>query len=289
MSDSDFDSDDFEDANDGGGKVVSEIKNEVADENSKDFIEPTGIVHGDESEQKEMTFCDATGEKFQVRGNNHLEDSVKIPSQDPIFECISVTCYESKKHIRHIATRSPKLKAKLASKDCPFLFIVTWLVPGPPPRTAVCLFRRKVAKGVDPKFDELFDKFLKGTDEERNERFKFIPNAIKSGFFVRSSLKTLGGMRPVIIGKKLTTSYYIGKNYLEVDIDISSSKVACMVCGIFLGALKNMVIDMAFLLEAGHDKDRFGGKGKEELPERIVAGVRVMHCIIKKACERVKW
>lgn len=289
MSDSDFDSDEFQDATGGDEeKIISEIKNEVMEENAKDFIEGSGLSPGDIEELKEMTFGNASGNKFQVRGHNYLEDKVKIPSKDPIFECVSVSCYDSKKHIKHVASRSPTLKAKLASKDCPFLFIVTWLVPGPPPRTAVCLFKRVVPPKVDPKFDELFDKFLAGTDEERNERFKFIPCAIKSGFFVRSSLKTLGGMRPVIIGKKLKTEYFVGKNYLEVNIDISSSSIACMVCGLFLNALKNMVIDMAFLLEAGHDKDR-GGKGKEELPERVIAGVRVMHCLFKKCCKKVDW
>ena len=40
------------------------------------------------------------------------------------------------------------------------------------------------------------------------------------------------GSTPVIMGKKLRTAYYAGKNYMEVDVDISCSAVrACSACG----------------------------------------------------------
>ncbi len=42
-----------------------------------------------------------------------------------------------------------------------------------------------------------------------------------------------------------------GKNYIEVDVDVGSSRSAANVVGLVQGALKSLVIDLAVLLE-GH-------------------------------------
>ena len=52
---------------------------------------------------------------------------------------------------------------------------------------------------------------------------------------------------------------------MEVDIDISSSKIANMVTGMILPKLASVVVSHAFLLE---------GLSDDELPERVLAAVR---------------
>lgn len=42
-----------------------------------------------------------------------------------------------------------------------------------------------------------------------------------------------------------------GANYIEVDVDVGSSRSAANVVGLVQGALKSLVIDLAVLLE-GH-------------------------------------
>ena len=46
-----------------------------------------------------------------------------------------------------------------------------------------------------------------------------------------------------------------GPRYIEVDVDVGSSKTAANVVGLVQGALKSLVIDIAVLLE-GHSTVR---------------------------------
>ena len=62
--------------------------------------------------------------------------------------------------------------------------------------------------------------------------------------------------------------YFRGANYLEVNIDVGSSKIASMVNGVVLRGASSIVTDLAFTLE---------GHTVEELPERMVACSRFMN------------
>lgn len=55
------------------------------------------------------------------------------------------------------------------------------------------------------------------------------------------------------VGKELIGCYAVvrGPNYIEVDVDVGSSRSAANVVGLVQGALKSLVIDLAVLLE-GH-------------------------------------
>ena len=53
---------------------------------------------------------------------------------------------------------------------------------------------------------------------------------------VNAALRTLGGMRPVIIGNKLENQYYTGPNHMELVINISSSKIAASITHVRVGA-----------------------------------------------------
>lgn len=113
-------------------------------------------------------------------------------------------------------------------------------------------------------FDLCVARFLAGTDDVRNGKFKLIPRIAEGSWVIKQSV----GTTPVILGRKLSTQYHRGSNYMEVDIDIGSSTVAASVVNLVYGATKSLVIDMAVLFE---------GQAEDELPEQLLGTVRLDH------------
>lgn len=72
--------------------------------------------------------------------------------------------------------------------------------------------------------------------------------------------------KPALIAQKLTHTWLRGDNYLEIDCDVSSSKLASMLCGSCQRIAKKFVIDLAFLIE---------GQNADELPERVLGNIRL--------------
>lgn len=79
----------------------------------------------------------------------------------------------------------------------------------------------------------------------------------------------LGGECPVIIAKRLTTTFTQTDNYLEIDVDIGSSAAVKVFKGVIFKFVDSMVIDYSFFIE---------GQSEDELPERLLACVRLIHC-----------
>eukprot|EP00240_Pyramimonas_obovata_P011983 CAMPEP_0118925910 /NCGR_PEP_ID=MMETSP1169-20130426/3714_1 /TAXON_ID=36882 /ORGANISM="Pyramimonas obovata, Strain CCMP722" /LENGTH=128 /DNA_ID=CAMNT_0006867335 /DNA_START=24 /DNA_END=411 /DNA_ORIENTATION=- len=104
-------------------------------------------------------------------------------------------------------------------------------------------------------FSRLMVEFLDGTDEQRKDRFKVIPRIVEGGWIVKQAVKN----KPTILGHKIYQPYFKGANYIEVDVDITSSATACAVLGICMPLAKMLVVDVLFLLE---------GKCADELPEK---------------------
>lgn len=63
-------------------------------------------------------------------------------------------------------------------------------------------------------------------------------------------------------------SFFPTSNYLEIDVDISSSRAAGTIFGIVRSALTSLILDLAFVLEA---------QAQNELPEQILGGIRLFH------------
>lgn len=252
--------------------------NEASVRLSPDVLDPANKETG--------IYGNADHATYKVRGENYLVDKEKFPSRQEMFKVVANGVFLNSAPMPNIAKRSPKLAKAIATPGAPFTFIVTWLIPGPPHYTVVLVFARAVPEGVDPKFDKLFRNFVTGEDDvaNRKARFKFIPNIIKCPFLVNAALKALGGMRPVIIGNKLENLYFTGPNHMELVINISSSKVAASITHICTGTLKNMVVDLGFLLEAGHEPEF-----EEELPERMMACIRVKNCDLSASALEVDW
>jgi len=110
-----------------------------------------------------------------------------------------------------------------------------------------------------------FARFRKGSNEERNHQLKYVFRVVDAPSTVKNAISYLGGERPVLIGKALTTQYNFGRNYLEINSDVSSSKIASAINGTILRNVETLVMDCSWLLE---------GQKDEELPERLLSKIR---------------
>eukprot|EP00937_MAST-01D_sp_MAST-1D-sp2_P006984 g6984.t1 len=148
----------------------------------------------------------------------------------------------------------------------PFIFAVNLMLPGPPYMSMVVYFTPRepslLSDGSD--YAELFSDFLDGDDDFRHDRFKLIPSIVKGNWIVKQTV----GNTPTIIGRKLRQPYYRGEDYFEVDLDVTSTSVGSAVVKLVSGYTRQLVVDLAFLLE---------GKCEEELPERLIGVVRLTH------------
>jgi hypothetical protein len=75
-----------------------------------------------------------------------------------------------------------------------------------------------------------WDSAAHATDVENNfcdERCKLIPSIEEGGWAIKMAV----GQKPVLLGKKIHQAYHRGPNYLEIDIDISSSTIASNILG----------------------------------------------------------
>jgi hypothetical protein len=101
-------------------------------------------------------------------------------------------------------------------------------------------------------------------NEFRKNRLKIIPNLFEGPFLIRHSL----GNTPAILSRKITTAYFWGDRYLELDIDVASSTVANTLFGMIKGSLKSLTLDLAWVIE---------GQNLSELPEHILGTLRINH------------
>eukprot|EP00123_Amoebidium_parasiticum_P017144 comp23727_c0_seq1/m.40905 comp23727_c0_seq1/g.40905 ORF comp23727_c0_seq1/g.40905 comp23727_c0_seq1/m.40905 type:complete len:803 (-) comp23727_c0_seq1:10-2418(-) len=211
--------------------------------------------------------------KFEVRGRNYLTDRAKCPAGPAMFHLVAldVLSFENADHRYNLALRPDNLVQSLNSNSSapppPFTFVVNIIVPTSDNLCVVCYYQP-----ADPKWAEssvagldLFNKFIDGTDEFRNSRFKLVPDMVEGSFFIRKAVPC----RPAIIGNKgLKMNYLRRPNFFEVDFDVSSDPTARSVTGLVLGATKTLAVDLAFLIES---------KSEAELPETILGTVRFDH------------
>lgn len=234
-------------------------------------------------------FADPGANGVKLRGPTYLEDKKKVETGDPICWLSSANLMEVAPTF-HIARFLPSIKDSKA----PFTFALQIMVPG---KTNVSLTlswstdydpmaaaEQPGAAKQGPKgdadseafaaFDRVMARFMEGDSEadvkRRHNTFKLIPRVTKGSWVIRNAV----GSTPVLLGKKLTTKYFRGPNYFEVDIDVGSSKSAASVVGLVQGALKGLVIDMAITME-GHSKD--------ELPEALLGAIRLQNLDLGKA------
>jgi hypothetical protein len=171
-------------------------------------------IHQADPKNEEVKQCwSATDcETFQVRGNNYLEDRIKISSQSSCLQLVNVDLVQrqgSSFDIPHhrISWQKWSFVQRLHTKyrnadqpvtDAPFILVINHMIPGGmnvvlhfrvPNQTqeygnstAVKMLRQFMSKEVD--------------DDYRDSKLKIIPNVVEGGWIVKRGV----GNKPAIIG-----------------------------------------------------------------------------------------
>ncbi|KAL9266699.1 ENHANCED DISEASE RESISTANCE 2-like protein [Drosera capensis] len=204
---------------------------------------------------------------FLIRGKTYLEDHQKVKAKKTLMQMIGADWLRSNKREDDLAGRPESIVQKYAGKGGPeFFFIVNIQVPGSTTYSLAFYYMMT----TPPEDSPLLERFVNGDDAYRNSRFKLIPYISKGSWIVKQSV----GKKACLIGQALEINYFRGKNYIELGVDIGSSTVARGVVSLVLGYLSNLVIEMAFLIQANTD---------EELPEYLLGTCRLNHLDISKA------
>jgi hypothetical protein len=139
--------------------------------------------------------------------------------------------------------------------------------------------------GLDP-FDVALARFVAAGGDApghqprgaaaRHAAFKVVPRIDVGPWVVKSAV---GQNTPVLLGRKVDTKEYAGAfapgcRYIEVDVDVGSSRTAARVVGLVQGALRSLDITIAVLLE---------GRCAGELPEALLGTVHLSRVDLSRA------
>lgn len=203
------------------------------------------------------------GNLFNLRDKNYLTKKTKSPSTPSyLLHPVGVDWLKSGSKLDHVLSRADnrfmnKIRSSGIKKT--FVLAVNLQVPGRDQHSAVFYFATDEAIPSN----SLLYRFINGDDSFRNSRFKMVNRIVKGPWLVRTAV---GGYSACLLGKALNCHYYRGENYLEIDVDIGSSKIATAILHLALGCVNSVTIDMGFVVEAVEE---------EELPERLLGAVRI--------------
>ncbi|KAL9268121.1 ENHANCED DISEASE RESISTANCE 2-like protein [Drosera capensis] len=203
------------------------------------------------------------GDNFRVRGPEYFSTRVKIPGGACLLQPLGFDWFKGSVKIgeilNHPNSRVRKvLQEEFPGDDKPFVWAFNLQVPIKETYAAIAYFvtRDPIPEG------SLMDQFLKGDGTYRKSRLKLIANIAKGPWIVR---KAVGEQAICILGRSLSCKYFLGENFLEVDIDIGSSMVASAIVHLAFGYITTLTVDLAFLIES---------QTEAELPERILGAIR---------------
>uniref|UniRef100_A0A803N8L4 Uncharacterized protein n=1 Tax=Chenopodium quinoa TaxID=63459 RepID=A0A803N8L4_CHEQI len=175
---------------------------------------------------------------FLIRGKTYLKDSKKIKANQTLMKMVAADWLSSDKREDDLGGRPGSIVQNYAAKGGSEFFFIV-NIQVPGSKTYNLALYYMINNLEDA---PLLKSFVDRDDAYRNSKFKLIP--------------------------------YISK----LGIDIGSSSVARGVVSLVLGYLNNLVIEMAFLIQADTD---------EELPEQLLGTCRLNHVDASKAVQHL--
>lgn len=210
---------------------------------------------------------------YLIRGETYLQDRQKIKANGTLMQMVAADWLKSDKREDDLGGRPGGIVQKYAVQGgSEFFFIVNIQVPGSTTYSLALYYMMDTPVEKVP----ILENFIKGDDAYRNSRFKLIPYISKGSWIVKQSV----GKKACLLGQALEINYFLGSNYVELDVDIGSSTVARGVVGLVLGYLNNLVIEMAFLIQ---------GNTEKELPEFLLGTCRFNHLDAAKSISINPW
>lgn len=213
------------------------------------------------------------GQLFSVRGPNYLTKKGKSEAGEWLLDPAGVDWIRCNGKLDHaLARRDNRVmnalrRSKQSSKT--LLVAVNLQIPGREHHSVVFYFSSKAGEPINS--NSLLYKFINGSDEYRNSRFKLVNKIVKGPRILKTAV---GGYSACLLGKAVNCCYHRGPNYLEIDVDIGSSAVATTILRLALGCVKAVTVDMGFLVE---------GQTEEELPEKLFGAVRICQMELSSA------
>jgi hypothetical protein len=256
-------------------------------------------------------WAEPASDSFKVRGPSYLRNSKKIPSEDSVFQLLTVDLVQTKKPAMGGICSLPNERIQLALRreqetgvrELPeFVFTVNLIMPGDPGHHLVSYFGLddiETIKTNQTPFGRVARRFFFGSsDKFRDETFKLIPRIVDGNFVVKKAV----GTKPALLGTKVAQTYIRTERFCEVIVDIASDPVAQKIVKLALGYVsvffilfvnkapdlphikltftpitynlqaKTLIVDMAFVLEA---------KREDELPEKLLGSVQMRNVDFK--------
>jgi len=198
-----------------------------------------------------------------IRSKKYLDTHMKEPSKPHIFKTVMVDAFIGENPVTHVAEK-PFSWFQKNRPTSGFTFIHTILVNSI--GCSVVSYHHVPDKSELPK---LFLDFLEKGDDFRNNRLKMIPKVVRGPWIVRKSVQSV----PIIIGRKVTLTFFQGEDYLECDMLCDSSFLASSIISFARPMAESITVQLQWTVE---------GSSEEELPERLFAGVLFQNMIFNK-------
>jgi len=207
-----------------------------------------------------------------IRSKTYLTKSVKVPNGTPPL--LALTHFDFlwvKERVDDVGSQKNCWLQRLCPAEYrhrKFLIINIQVISMNVHLVQYFMFNKKGLTGC-ARVDKMWEEFIQGTDEFRDQRLKMIPVIVEGPYLVRKSVPA----KPCIIGTKVKNRYFRGANYFEIDIETDSSYIARGVLYLIQG-YSNYSVNLVWLLEAVKT---------EELPERILAAAHLGYPEYQKA------
>eukprot|EP00397_Hematodinium_sp_SG-2012_P014236 GEMP01014467.1.p1 GENE.GEMP01014467.1~~GEMP01014467.1.p1 ORF type:complete len:583 (+),score=76.19 GEMP01014467.1:276-2024(+) len=172
---------------------------------------------------------------WKVRSRTYLENRRKESHPlGPMFQMHDMRMFSHHSPISNCACRIQSLHNFLRANPNTYFLILNRIVPLRHQRYImnICVHAKKRVDTGGP-WDLLWNRFLSQGDTFRNERLKYVCDLPEGPVIVKSAISVLGGVRrPVLLGQgHLKQEFYAGPNYMEIDMDISTSRIARAISG----------------------------------------------------------